>query len=366
MYLKSISLENFKNYSVLHQDFSPTINCFVGKNGAGKTNLLDTIYYLCMCKSFFNTIDSQVINHAQEYFKLKGIFKVLKEDHEVTCTIQTRKKKIFECDNVKYDKLVEHIGHFPIVMICPDDNSLILNGSEARRKFLDNTLVQLDKQYLSYLLTYNKILVQRNALLKSFAKNQFFDQSQLDAWDVQLIEPGNYIYTKRKELLDDIEPLFLDYYKAISGNKESVKLRYNTELSDNKMETLLKINIEKDRILARTSAGIHKDDISFDMDEYAIKRFGSQGQQKSFVIALKLSQFAILQKNINIKPILLLDDIFDKLDSKRIENLLNLIHKENPFGQIFITNTEKSAIKAIFKNEEIQLFDVKNSNVTKI
>lgn len=354
MYLARLSLNNFKNYSSAEMQFSEKINCIVGDNGAGKTNVLDAIYYLSFCKSYFNAVDTQNIKHEEDYFALHGFYKNQQErEDQVSCIQKRQKKKQFRFNKKDYDRLADHIGKIPLVMISPYDRDLINEGSEIRRKYIDGVISQFDKFYLNDLLEYNKSLQQRNRLLKSFAENGHFDPLSLSVWDDKLIRMGNHLYQKRKAFLLAFNPLFDKYYQVLSGGKERVSIRYASQLDQSLFETLLKQSLAKDRMLRYTSSGIHKDDLLLKIDDFPVKKFGSQGQQKSFVIAIKLAQFEYTRQQKGFKPILLFDDIFDKLDDKRVSQIVQLVSQEN-FGQVFITDTQPQRIESIFKQIDIE------------
>ena len=368
MYLKQLKFTNFKNYPEGEMEFSPKINCFIGDNGVGKTNILDAIYYLSFCKSYFNPIDSQNIRHNNDFFAIHGHYEQKNGSKEkVQCVLKPNKKKLFKLNDKEYDRLADHIGFIPLVMISPYDRDLINNHSDVRRKYIDGVISQFNASYLNYLLQYNKALLQRNALLKSFAENRYFEADLLAMWDNKLQELGTEIYKIRQEFIKDFLPIFQKYFSFISGGSEEVSIKYVSQLETSSLIVLLKQNINKDRAIRYTSAGIHKDDLEFKIADYPIKKFGSQGQQKSFVIAIKLAQFEYMRQLKNQKPILLLDDIFDKLDSNRVEKIVKLVN-EDEFGQVFITDTQQDRIEHIFKNNDIdhKIFHIKNLIITNI
>jgi DNA replication and repair protein RecF len=364
MWLKNLTLLNFKNYNAADLSFSKTVNAFVGNNGAGKTNLLDAIHYLCLCKSYFNPIDSQQIKTGEELFLVQGDFDRDDKKEKISCGLKRNHKKSFKRNKKEYDKLADHIGLFPVVMISPYDINLIMDGSEERRKFIDNVISQTDSKYLDELIIYNKHLLNRNALLKQVAVTRTLDVALLQILDEQLIHSGNVIFEKRKQFLLDFIPLFDKHYRFLTNEAEQVSLTYQSQLNEQSFENLLKQSIEKDRVLERTTTGIHKDELQFEIAGMPMKKFGSQGQQKSFLIALKLAQYSYLQKFKNFKPLLLLDDIFDKLDNHRVHKLMEMV-SHHDFGQIFITDANKSRVEAVF-NEiavEIELFEVNDGGV---
>ncbi|RZK54563.1 MAG: DNA replication and repair protein RecF [Pedobacter sp.] len=364
MWLKNITLLNFKNYASAELSFAKTVNAFVGNNGAGKTNLLDAIHYLCLCKSYFNPIDSQQIKTDEDLFLVQGDFDRKDKNEKITCGLKRNQKKQFKRNKKEYDKLANHIGLFPLVMISPNDVGLILDGSEERRKFIDNVISQTDAHYLDELILYNRYLLNRNALLKQIAATRKLDVALLEILDDQLIASGNKIFEKRKQFLLDFIPLFNQHYSFISDNAEVVSLSYQSQLNEQPFADLLKGSLEKDRILERTTTGIHKDELSFAIRDMPLKKFGSQGQQKSFLIALKLAQYSYLQKFRAFKPLLLLDDIFDKLDDLRVKKLMEMV-SHHDFGQIFLTDTGKERVLTIFKeiNVEVTLFEVTNGTI---
>jgi DNA replication and repair protein RecF len=346
LYLDKIKLTQFKNYTSETLSFSPQLNCFVGKNGMGKTNLLDAIYYLCMCKSSTGLNDRNVVQRDTDFFRLEGDFKKEGKKAKIVAKVIPGKKKTFERNKVPYDRLMEHIGFLPVVMIIPDDTELAKEGSEVRRKFLDNTLSQSDNLYLEQLLRYNRVLRQRNAALKQFAQARSFDKALISAFGTQLVVPANYIKNMRAQFIKAFAPIFEQYYTEISGAQEKVRLEYKTQLEESDFSTLLKNAEEKDRILQRTTVGIHKDDLVFYIDNFPLKKFASQGQLKSFVLAMKLAQYDYLKAIKKQQPLLLLDDIFDKLDRSRVEHLVRLLI-EGDFGQVFITDTHELRIEEI-------------------
>jgi DNA replication and repair protein RecF len=352
LHLTTLILTNFKNYQSQKLQFSQKLNCLTGLNGMGKTNVLDAVYYLCMCKSHFSTNDTHLVLQGEDFLRLEGDFNLGEaKKTKIVAKVQPRKLKIFEHDGVAYDKLSEHIGKIPVVMITPDDTALVTEGSEERRRLMDNTLSQLDQSYLHNLLIYNKVLEQRNALLKQFAQTHSFNTQLLDVYDEQLIAPANYIFQQRTLFIDWLAPVFQEYYKTISGDREQPLCSYQSKLQETDFQQLLLENREKDRILHRTSAGIHRDDLVFTFqDGNPAKRFASQGQLKSFLLAIKLAQYEVLRQRTGKKPLLLLDDIFDKLDMERVQHLLSLLANES-FGQLFITDTQADRILKAIGNQ---------------
>ncbi len=357
MYLQKISLVNFKNITSQTFDFQEKINCFVGDNGIGKTNILDAIYYLSFAKSYFNPIALQNIRHGEDFFMIEGNYILGERDEKIVCSLKKGQKKILKRNDKAYEKFSEHIGQIPLVIISPADRDLIVEGSETRRKFIDGVISQQDKDYLQSLIQYNKVVSQRNALLKYFAANRTFDALNLKIYDEQLISYGTIIYKKRAAFLERFVPIFNEKYQIISEDKETVNLVYKSQLQTMSFEKLLTQSLEKDKILQYTTVGIHKDDLSFEIGEYPIKKFGSQGQQKSYLIALKLAQFQFIKEQSNVVPILLLDDVFDKLDEHRVSQIINLVNKDE-FGQIFITDTHAERTEEVIKksNKPYQMF----------
>ena len=353
MNLSHLILSNFKNYSEADLNFSEKINCLVGGNGAGKTNVMDAIYYLSFCKSYFNPIDSQNIKHDEGFFAIHGMYNIQNEhEDKVSCIQKRNHKKQFRFNTKDYDRLADHIGKIPLVMISPYDRDLINEGSETRRKYIDGVISQFDKVYLTELLEYNKSLLQRNILLKSFVEKHYFDELSLSIWDEKMAALGENLYQKRKEFLKDFNPLFEEYYRYLSGGNEQVEVVYSSQLEDGDLKDLLKESLERDRMARYTTKGIHKDDLILLIDGYPVKKFGSQGQQKSFVVAVKLAQFEYTRQKKGFKPILLFDDIFDKLDDERVSQIVELVSQEN-FGQVFITDTQHQRIKSIFEKVKI-------------
>jgi DNA replication and repair protein RecF len=361
MWLKNITLLNFKNYTDADVRFSKTVNAFVGDNGAGKTNLLDAIHYLCLCKGYFNPIDTQQIKTGDDLFLIQGDFERKEKNEKITCGVKRNQKKQFKRNKKEYDKLASHIGLFPLVMISPYDSNIIMEGSEERRRFMDNVISQTDARYLDELILYNRHLLNRNALLKQIAATRRYDPELLQILDDQLVASGKKIFAKRNAFMLEFIPLFNEYYQYLTDDREQVALMYYSPLTDEDFQNLLNQTIEKDKVLERTTIGIHKDDLIFTIMDMPLKKFGSQGQQKSFVIALKLAQYAYLQKYKGFKPLLLLDDVFDKLDDGRVHKLMEMV-SHHDFGQIFITDTGKERVLNVFDKIKVPvtLFEVTN------
>jgi DNA replication and repair protein RecF len=360
MHLKQLSLINFKNYPDTSLQFSQKINCLVGDNGMGKTNILDAIHYLSFCKSFFNSIDSQNIKHSEGFFIIQGSYEKNGENYEVYCGQKRNQKKVFKHNKKEYDRLSEHIGLYPLVMISPSDAELINGTSETRRKFVDGIISQYDKVYLEKLIAYNQVLKQRNALLKQFYESRSFDSVTLEIWDEQLLVHGKSILEIRLAFLKEFIPLFNKHYANISESKEEVSLVYESSVGEKDYKTALITSLERDRVLHYTTIGPHKDDLDFTINGFSLKKFASQGQQKSYLLALKLAQFEFIKNKKGIKPLLLLDDVYDKLDESRFRKLIELVSSDD-FGQVFITDTHPQRIKDLFS---FNLIDKKIFHVT--
>lgn len=364
MFLQNLHIVNFKNWAQADFHFSPKLNCFVGPNGSGKTNLLDAIHYLSVCKSYFNSIDSQNIKDEESFFVVEGDFHKSESDFHIYCALKRGEKKVFRKNKKNYERLADHIGQFPSVIISPYDRDLITEGSEVRRRFMDNVISQSDPVYLDNLMRYNKALQQRNALLKFFAANHTYDAAGLEIYNEQLMERGIPVFEKRKEFLEQLQPKLLYYYHFIVEGKEEPQLEYQSQLIDKEFSSLLEEHADRDRLNQYSGAGIHKDDLLFRINGRKVKKFGSQGQQKSFLIALKLAQYDFLHARSGVKPLLLLDDIFDKLDESRVEQLVRLVHEEN-FGQIFITDTHAERTAHLVKtiDEKANVFTIENAEI---
>lgn len=356
MILKSLSLLNYKNFDSKSFIFNEKINCIVGNNGIGKTNVLDAIYHLSFGKSYFNPVATQNIKHNEDFFVINGDYEKDEKTEKVAVSLKRGQKKVIKRNGKVYDKFSEHIGFLPLVIISPADRDLIIEGSDTRRKFIDSVISQSDKNYLSHLINYNKILAQRNALLKYFALNHTFNKDTLEVYNKQLTEYGTKVFKKRDAFLKEFIPIFKERYEAISNGNEIVDLVYDSHLFEGDLHALLQQAINKDKALQYTSVGIHKDDLHFNIETHPIKKFGSQGQQKSFLIALKLAQFDFIKAQSGVNPILLLDDIFDKLDEHRVAQIIKLVDNEN-FGQLFISDTHaertESAVKQVHQSYEV-------------
>ena len=348
MHLKKLSLLNYKNFETANFDFDEKINCLVGHNGVGKTNVLDSIYHLAYGKSYFNPIASQNINHEADFFVIDGEFEKLERSEKIVVSVKKGQKKVIKRNAKAYEKFSEHIGLIPVVIISPADRDLIIEGSETRRKFIDSIISQNDKEYLDLLMKYNKTLSQRNSLLKYFAANHTFDSSTLDIYNLQMSEMGEIIHQKRIDFLNTFTPIFKERYQSISNAKEEVSIKYKSQLTDEKLNILFEKNLQKDMALQYTGVGTHKDDLSFKIKGHPVKKFGSQGQQKSFLIALKLAQYDFMKAQSKVNPILLLDDVFDKLDENRVAQIVDLVTKDD-LGQLFISDTHADRTENVVK-----------------
>jgi len=367
MYLKKLSLTNFKNYTRADLEFSSKINCFVGNNGVGKTNIFDAIHYLSLSKSFFNNIDNISIKHDEDFFSIQGLFIRDNEENNIFCFFQKQKQKVLKHNGKEYQRLSDHVGKYPVVMISPADSSLISEGSEERRKFLNKIISQYNSEYLNSVLKYNKALQQRNKLLKDFRTGDYFDNEMLSVWDVQLVKYGTLVFSERDSLVNELIEVFQEYYSFITNEAESVKLSYHSHLSDGDFSELLRNSVSEDRFFEYTTTGIHKDDLVFEMNGYHVKSLGSQGQQKSYLVALKLAKFDYIKRKAGFAPILLLDDIFDKFDAVRVEQIIRLVGNHR-FGQIFITDTHQDRLQDILKNldSDYKLFRIGNEGIDEI
>jgi DNA replication and repair protein RecF len=367
MYLKNLALTNFKNYELNELEFSPKINCFVGNNGVGKTNILDAIHYLSLTKSFFNSIDSISIRHGEDFFIIQGTFVRGNEEDQIYCAFQKQKQKLLKRNGKEYQKLSDHVGRYPVVMISPADSAIITEGSEDRRKFMNKIISQYSAEYLDSVLKYSKALQQRNRLLKDIASSGKVDNDILSIWDAQLVRYGNYVYSEREILVNEIIPVFQEYYSLISSGKESVRLKYKSHLSEGSFTEALLSSITKDRYLEYTTVGIHKDVLLLEMDDFPVKSLGSQGQQKSYLVALKLAKFDYIKRKAGFSPILLLDDIFDKFDAERVEQIIRLVGNQR-FGQIFITDTHQSRLQDILSSHktDYKLFRIADNGIEEV
>lgn len=337
MHIENIKLINFKNHISTEYSFESGINCITGKNGIGKSNLLDAIYYLSLTKSAFQSQDSLNIHKQESFFSIQA--QIIRQDrkHKLLCALKQGERKVFKLDNKAYEKMSEHIGEFPCVLIAPDDMEVIKGSSESRRRFFDQLLSQFDKAYLDALIKYNQLLRQRNSLLKQFQERGRFNHSLLETYDAQMLAPATLIFETRKNFMNTFAPKLTRAYHEITEGNEEISITYDSEMHESKAEVIFRKNALADRKTARTNGGVHKDDFIFLLESDPIKKFGSQGQQKSFLLALKLAQYQTIKEDKGLSPLLLLDDIFDKLDDQRIHNLLKMIEGKH-FGQIFLTD----------------------------
>lgn len=342
--LQHISLVQFKNYSNRSFDFSERIIGICGKNGVGKTNLLDAIHYLCFTKSYFTRLDGNNVQHGNTGFRVEGNLELNSKPEKALCILRETGRKEFSVNEAQYDKFSQHIGRYPCVVIAPDDAELITGDSKERRTFLDALLCQLDADYMQYLIVYKKVVDQRNSLLKSFAETGTKNFALLEVLDEQLIKPGDYIFNKRKEFLVSFLPIAKHLYNDIAKKPEDVNLFYESELLQASLSELLKLNRYKDCMAQRTTSGIHRDDLDIQLAGQPFKNIASQGQRKSLLFALKLAEMEVLGKEKGFAPLLLLDDVFEKLDEERISNLLNRVCVANE-GQVFITDTNEERLE---------------------
>ena len=366
MWLEKIGLLNFKNYEEVAIGFSQHINCFVGENGSGKTNLLDAIYYLSFTKSAFSSTEHQNMKHGASLFLVKGTFRKQEETYDIQFSLQHGQKKDARNSRVPYDKLSEHIGRFPAVLISPDDTDLIRERSENRRRFFDSIISQINHAYLDTLIHYNHVLRQRNSLLKQFADRHTYDRDLLDSYSEQLLRLGYHIYEARQAFIIQFIPLFEKHYRYLSDNQEEVSIRYESHFAQTDFQAAFYRTYQRDLALQRTTQGTHRDDFVFEISQYPVKKYGSQGQQKSFVIALKLAQFEIIHQETGTKPLLLLDDIFDKLDDHRIAHLTSLVIAQT-FGQLFMTDARPERTYQLLKELEVEkkFFTIRQGIVVK-
>lgn len=364
MWLKRISILNYKNLEQVELAFSHKMNCIIGKNGMGKTNLMDAIYYLSFCKSSTNPIDSQNIRHEQDFFVIQGFYETDDgEPEEVYCGLKRRQKKQFKRNKKEYTRLSDHIGLIPLVMVSPADSLLIAGGSEERRRFMDVVISQFDREYLDALIRYNKALAQRNTLIKSEAEPE---DALMEVWEEMMASAGETVYRKRLAFIEEFIPIFQSYYSYISQDREQVSLTYQSHVAEGDLLALLRESRQRDRIMGYSLKGVHKDDLLMLLGDFPIKREGSQGQNKTYLIALKLAQFEFLKRTgSRTTPLVLLDDIFDKLDASRVEQIVKLVAGDN-FGQIFITDTNRDHLDKILRKIEgdYKLFEVDNGEVS--
>ena len=358
-YLKKISIINYKNLIDKEYNLDPKINCFVGNNGVGKTNILDSIYHLALGKSYFNLRNDQLVNRNQDFMVIDGLFELNNKKENIVCSIKRGDKKVLKRNGKPYKKFSNHIGLIPIVLISPYDNDLINEGSSERRKFIDSIISQNSKEYLINLIAYSRAVQNRNILLKQYNKSVDFDLDTIKIYNDQIIQLSKPIFIARKKFFNEFKEIVIEKYAQISENQEEISIEYKSDLFENDIENLIENSFQKDVILQYTSAGVHKDDFIFNLDGSRIKKFGSQGQQKSFLIALKLAQFEYLKNKTGNSPILLLDDIFDKLDLLRVKKIVEIVNSTN-FGQLFLSDTDRYRIEKVLSslNLSSKIFDV--------
>ncbi len=366
MYLSHLKIENFKNYEAVELTLQQGLVCFTGPNGAGKTNLLDAIYDLCTGKSYFNSIDQQLIRDGADYFSIKGEFEKNNVNESVLCVVMKGRKKVIKRNDDAYTRLIDHYGVFPVVMVAPGDMELIIGGSEERRKWIDSAISLLNKDYLVALLKYDKLLQQRNAELRKMAlepQNQSLELIKI--YDSMIIPVAEEIYNVRNRFSKDFMPFFEDYYQQISEKKEKVSFSYQSEMHIDTIPQLLEKSIKKDMILQRTNVGPHRDDLEFLIGERPLKKFGSQGQQKTFLLALKLAERQFITSVSGQIPILLLDDVCERLDGHRLHVLFRLIQEREPTGQVFLSDTSAERVTSYLEtNTVVQMYHVNKGNLT--
>lgn len=360
MYLKKLVLINFKNIAQAEITLSERLNCFVGDNGAGKTNVLDAVYYLSMSKSALTMTDGQSVRHGEDFFVVEGTYAGDSGSSDtVNCSFLRRSGKVLKLNGKEYDRMADHVGRFPVVMVSPQDSVLITDAAEERRRYLNAFLSQLDRDYLASLMRYNAVLAERNRFLKSSS-----DEQMLQIYDMQLADHAARIYERRRDIIERMRPLVAEFYRQLSGDREQVEIEYRSELASASMGELLLASRERDIVNGFTTSGVHRDDMSLRIGGYPLRKYGSQGQQKSFLMSLKLAQYRILAEVCGERPLLLLDDLFDKLDTSRVENLLSLVAGDG-FGQIFITDCNRSRLETILSRagEKYALFTVEGGDI---
>lgn len=361
--LTRLNIVNYKNIAAAEIQCSSRFNCFIGNNGAGKTNVLDAVYHLSMCKSYFNLPDGQNIRHGEAFFVLDGRYEREGETLDVYCGVKRGQKKVFKRNKKPYGRFSEHIGLLPLVVISPVDTVLIDGGSEERRRFVDGVISQCDGEYLRHLISYNRVLTQRNALLKEYV-GRSLDGEMLAVWDERLAEHGTFVLERRRAFVRELAEVFQFYYDKVSQGRERVSMEYSSTVGEEGLLAALCDNRDRDRVLTYTSVGIHRDDISLRLGDHLVKKLGSQGQKKSFLTALKFAQFVYLSKQKGIRPLLLLDDIFDKLDASRVNQIIDIVAGDT-FGQVFITDTNWRHIDHIVRERasDYKIFNVIDGEV---
>lgn len=367
MFLQSLSLQYFKNYEKAEVAFCDHFNCLVGLNGSGKTNLLDAIHYLATTKSAFHALDAQSLNHNSKFFVINGKISLSNKENKLHCSLKKNSRKSFKVNDLEYEKLSEHVGKFPVVLIAPNDDDLIRESNEMRRRFFDSIISQYDVEYLKTLIKYNHYLKQRNALIKKAAESGHVDQIMLDTYNQPLIENSQVIARKRSDFLEEFQPHFQSNYDQISDKKEKVAITYRTKALADDFDRQFTGGLQKDLITQRTNLGVHRDEYLFEIDDFLIKKYGSQGQQKSLLISLKLAQFEFVKAHLGITPMLMLDDIFDKLDDGRIKRFLSIIGSDR-FGQVFLTDAREERTRSLLqgKFEPMKIFRVEGNVIEPI
>lgn len=363
VYLQQLSVTNFRNYDKLRLEFSPQWNLLSGRNGGGKTTLLDAIHYLCLGKSYFHYSDSASVRHEASFFRVEGEF-VSDYPIHMSCLYASGGKKELQKNGTSYLRIADHVGVIPVVMVTPDDQLLIDEGSENRRRFIDGTISQIDHAYLETLIEYNRILQQRNSALRQFAERKRIDRALIESYDAELASRGMTIYGARKGYFEEMYPLVRRYYEQLSSGTEEVSAGYESVCNNMSLPEALKRSFEKDCITQRSNEGIHRDDFDFFLNGRSLKKFGSQGQKKTFLMALKFSQYELIRNRKNLEPILLLDDLFDKLDESRSENIFNLI-ASNDFGQTFVTDTHPARLTGYISNHQVPFVHYSLPEITK-
>lgn len=362
MILESISILNFKNIEEAALQFSPKVNCFIGNNGMGKTNVLDAVYYLSFSKSYANLVDSLVVRHDADFLMVKGQYLRRGEEEEVSISLQRGKRKSLKRNGKEYKKLSEHIGLLPVVMVSPMDWELIRGAGDERRRLMDMIISQSNAQYLAALITYGRAVENRNAMIRQ----GYRDVILFETVEEQIVRAGEYIHECRKNWVNEFSPIFMQYYGVISGSAEQVHLSYKSHLEEMPMRELLAANRERDFVIGYTTRGVHRDDIELMLGEHSMRKTGSQGQCKTYTIALRLAQYDFLKRAGGVTPILLLDDIFDKLDAARVENIISMVSNGDNFGQIFITDTNRTHLNEIIRQVggDYRIFEVVGGEVS--
>lgn len=365
-HLSRLHVLNFRNHREAEVDLCDEVNCFTGPNGTGKTNLLDAVYYLALGKSYFEPVDQHNILHGEELFMVQGTMRTEEGDDGILCSVRRGQRKILSRNRKEYDRLADHVGRYPVVMITPYDGQLVLEGSEIRRRFLDGLIAQFDKAYLEGLIRYNRAMAQRNMLLKQAAERGGLAREDFAPWDAQMVAHATSIHAARMAFMEELTPLLVEHYSGISSGPEDVALEYRSALNEAPMAALLDAAWDRDRAAQHTTSGIHKDDLLFTIGGRPLKRFGSQGQQKTFLIALKLAQFGLTASRTGSKPVLLLDDIFDKIDPQRMRHLLRLLSGHS-FGQVLITDTDPARLHAAIDGLalESRFFHLDHTGITR-